>query len=342
MLAAGVCGTDLAIATGTRPGQAAILGHEGVGLVVAAPGECSFKQGNRVIINPVHQENPAIVIGHSRDGVFREYFWLDSHEALEGKFLVPVSPNCSLRNEELALTEPIASVLYSVELLRKRCGFGSLIIRGSGTIAILAAKLWSRLIGTGALIVSKSDKHAEWLKKATQWPSDVQIFSNTNEAALRKHLRERPATAGILCCSREDAPEGLQFLRTFIGCGGVIDLMAGFPAEYRLQDVSVDAIRWNNICGECNGTPTEVTDPATGKTVCLLGHRGTAEYHILEAVDLLTRGVISSDDLPQSLVSLQHLPEAFSQTLARRNGHHTNWVKTLVVFSQNDSERLES
>jgi hypothetical protein len=76
--------------------------------------------------------------------------------------------------------------------------------------------------------------------------------------------------------------------------------------------------------------------------VYLLGHRGTAEHHILEAVDLLARRIISSDDLPQSLVSLQHLPETFSQMLARRSGHHTNWVKTLVVFSQNDSEQLES
>lgn len=342
MLVAGVCGTDLAIAIGARPGQAAILGHEAVGLVMAAPEECGFKPGTRVIVNPVHRKKPENVIGHSRDGIFREWFWVAAREALEGKLLVPLSPGCALRDEELALAEPIASVSYSIELLRKYSGICSLIIRGSGTIAIVAAKLWSRLIGTRAMIVSKSDIHADWLKTATQWPSNVQIFGKTDEGSLRQHLREKEAMAGILCCSREDAPEGLQFLRTYVGSGGVIDLMAGFPAEYRLEDLSIDAIRWNNSCGVSKGTPVALTDLATGKTVYLLGHRGTAEHHILQAVELLAHRAVSGDDVPQSLVSLRELPDTFGQMLARKNGHHTNWVKALVAFPQNGSQRLES
>src|SRR5271163_1991314 len=77
MLSAAVCGTDLAILSGTRPGRAEILGHEGVGIVLYAPENSSVSQGERVIINPVHRARPEIVIGHSRNGVFRGLFCIE-------------------------------------------------------------------------------------------------------------------------------------------------------------------------------------------------------------------------------------------------------------------------
>src|SRR5580698_11357994 len=71
MLSAAVCGTDLAILSGARPGLAQIIGHEGVGVVLYGPEISGVSKAERVIINPVHRKRPEIVIGHSRDGVFR-------------------------------------------------------------------------------------------------------------------------------------------------------------------------------------------------------------------------------------------------------------------------------
>ena len=133
MLAAGVCGTDLAILSGNRASQAGVLGHEGVGIVIESPPDCSFSQGTRVVINPVHRERPQAVIGHSCDGVFRELFCLRATDAVEGGFLVSCSTGL-LADTELALAEPIASVLYSLELLCAQCGDVPLLIRGSGTV----------------------------------------------------------------------------------------------------------------------------------------------------------------------------------------------------------------
>ena len=340
MLAAGVCGTDLAMLSGSRASQAETLGHEGVGVVVRAPQNCSLLKGARIIINPVHRKEPEVVIGHSRDGVFRELFCLDAADAEDGGFLVSCPSDCSLEDAELALTEPIASVLYSLELLREHCGRSTLLIRGSGTVGILAAKLWSTLTGSAAILVSKSEAHARWLQESTHWPADVRICTDTTLAKTIQEFPERPALkAAILCCSRESAPEGLGSLLDFVHEGATIDLMAGFPPEHkeaRLADVNLDGIRWNNIRGRSTAPPTSVADRAGGKAVYLIGHRGTAERHILQAIDLLSRRVISINDVPHRLLTLEELPGAINRMLSSRTRHDTKWVKAIVSFSRRD------
>jgi threonine dehydrogenase-like Zn-dependent dehydrogenase len=337
MLAAGVCGTDLAILAGTRPGQAGVLGHEGVGVVLYAPEYCSVSKGARVIINPVHRKHPQTVIGHSRDGVFRELFCIDAADAAEGKFLVACPPDCSLGDAELVLAEPLASVLYSLELLREKCSTASLLIRGSGTVGILAAKLWAILTGSFAILVSKSDAHARWLRESTRWPANVRICCDNNVAsAIRKCSGNPGLNAAILCCSRESAPEGLCSLLDVVQDAATIDLMAGFPAEHkevRLGGITLDDVRWNNICGVGGLPPTAAVDRSSGKTVYLIGHRGTAERHILQAIDLLSRRIISIADVPHRLFTLEELPGAVSKMLSTNTRHNTKWVKAIVVFS---------
>jgi threonine dehydrogenase-like Zn-dependent dehydrogenase len=165
MLSAGVCGTDLALLSGVRPGQAEVLGHEGVGVVLHAPKYSGVSKGARVIINPVHRKRPEIVIGHSRDGIFRGLFCIDAADAFEGSFLVGCPEERSLGDAELALAEPLGSVVYSLELLREQCGTASLLIRGSGTLGILAAKLCASMAESCAILVSKSEAHARWLRE---------------------------------------------------------------------------------------------------------------------------------------------------------------------------------
>lgn len=340
MLSAGVCGTDLAILSGSRPGQAEVLGHEGVGIVLYAPENCSVSRGARVIINPVHRKQPHSVIGHSRDGVFRELFCLDAADATEGNLLVSCPGECSLAANELVLAEPVASVLYSLELLREKCSRASLLIRGSGTVGILAAKLWSISTGSPAILVSKSEAHARWLRDCTQWPAKVRICCDTQlPATIRECSGSSKFDAAILCCSRESAPEGLRLLLDVLPEGASVDLMAGFPAEYkeaRLGGVNLDGVRWNNICGVRGAPPTAVVDRSTGNTIYLIGHRGTAERHILQAVDLLSRRVLSLANIPHRLFSVEQLPDAVSEMLSNNTRHRTKWVKAIVAFSRKD------
>jgi len=338
MLSAAVCGTDLAMLSGNRPCGAEVLGHEGVGVVLYAPAGGSVAKGARVTINPVNRKHPEVVIGHSRDGVFREFFCLEAADAVEGGLLVRCPKECSLGDAELVLAEPLASVLYSLELLQERCSAGSLVVRGSGTVGILAAKLWSILTGSFAVLVSRSEAHARWLRESIRWPANVRVCCASE---LMKVIRESSVGPGaaILCGSRESAPEGLRLLLDVVQEGATIDLMAGFPAEYkeaRLGGVSLDAIRWNNICGVNSAPPTAVADRVSGKTVYLIGHRGTAERHILQAMDLLTRRVISMAAIPHRLFTLGQLPGAVKEMLSTETRQNTKWVKAIVDFSRED------
>jgi 2-epi-valiolone-7-phosphate 1-reductase len=333
MLAAGVCGTDLAMLSGGRLCRAEVLGHEGVGVVISAPENSGVVKGARVIISPVHQKRPELVIGHNQDGIFREVFWLDASEALEGRHLVPCAQQCSLADAELAIAEPVASVLYGFELLREKWNPASLLIRGSGTVAVLAARLWSKLVPRStAVLVSKSEFHAQWLRHTGQWPANVTIRSlevgNVAEAATDGF------DAAILCCSRQDAAHGLHFLLDSVEADATIDLMAGFPAEHketRLGDLDLDRIRWNNICGTQIGPSTSTRDRKTGKTIRVTGHRGTSDQHILHAVELLSEGTISLAELPHRLMPLEQLPGAISNMLSPAR-HDTNWIKAIASF----------
>jgi threonine dehydrogenase-like Zn-dependent dehydrogenase len=340
MLAAGVCGTDLAMIGGARPCRAEVLGHEGVGVVVSCPENSGVAKGARVIINPVHRKQPELVIGHSRDGVFREVFCLETTDAVQGGLLVECRKECSIGSEDLALAEPIASVLYSFELLRQNRSADSLLIRGSGTIGVLAATLWPTFGGSSAVLVSTSEEHARWLRHACHWPENVRITSTEASDAISRGTPGAGFDSAILCSSRHDAPQGFHFLMDSVGESARIDLMAGFPAEYRegrLGGVDLDRIRWNNICGVQSGSATTAIDRRTGKTLTLLGHRGTSERHILQAVELLSRRTISLANLPHRLLTLEELPAAVNEMLPADTRRNTKWIKAIVTFPQEDS-----
>lgn len=306
-------------------------------MVLHAPEGCGVSKGDRVIINPVHRKHPHLVIGHSRDGIFRELFWFDAVDAVQEGLLVVCPKECALEDAELVLAEPLASVLYSFELLREKCGDSALLIRGSGTVGILAARLWPTLTGSRAILVSKSDTHARWLRESTRWPANVNICCVAELTTTIRESGSPELKAAILCCSREDSPGGLCSLLDVVAEGAMIDLMAGFPAEYTEARfggrVMLDRIRWNNICGIRSSPFTPVVDCNGGKNIVLTGHRGTAERHILQAIDFLCRRIVSIADIPHRLLKLAQLPEAVNRMLSTETRHNTKWVKAIVSFS---------
>ena len=340
MQAAGLCGTDLAMLSGGRVCDAEVLGHEGVGVVLSAPTDSPVAEGTRLIVNPVHHSKPECVIGHSRDGVFRELFWLDASEMIQAGFLVQCPAECLTDSATLALAEPLASVLYSLELLRQKSD-ATLLVRGSGTIAILAVKLWSSHPSSKAVMVSKSEAHAQWLREIVPWPTNVEIRSlETNDRSASCS----GFSAAILCCSREDAPSGFQFLLNCVEEGATIDLMAGFPSDYqepRLGTIGLDRIRWNNICGVESAPPTIVKDKKTGKTLSLIGHRGTSERQILDAISLLSQEAVSLADVPHERITLEELPAIVRGILSPAR-QKMKWSKAIVTFPQENPGALDA
>ena len=112
--------------------------------------------------------------------------------------------------------------------------------------------------------------------------------------------------------------------------------MAGFPCDYRedrLGVIDLDVVRWNNIRGVSSAPPKAVIDRVSGKTINLTGHRGTSNRHILQAIEVLSQGLIRLADIPHRLLSLTHLPDVMNQMLSPETRSGTKWVKAIVNFS---------
>ena len=67
-----------------------------------------------------------------------------------------------------------------------------------------------------------------------------------------------------------------------------------------------------------------------------MGHRGTSEKHILQAIELLSRKVISLKDVPHRLISLAQLPEVVKEILCSATRRNSQFVKAIVDFSRED------
>jgi 2-epi-valiolone-7-phosphate 1-reductase len=109
----GICGTDLGILRGERSDPTPILGHEGIGRVVAAgPGVEDYDVGRRVVFNPVAADDQDDVLGHNVRGLLQQRVVFSAREVSSGR-LVPADPGLP----ELCgpLVEPLGTVALRLE-----------------------------------------------------------------------------------------------------------------------------------------------------------------------------------------------------------------------------------
>jgi threonine dehydrogenase-like Zn-dependent dehydrogenase len=269
ILRAGVCGTDLQILRGDRPGGAAILGHEGVG-------ELDGEPGRLVVFNPVDAADPERVLGHSYDGIFRSRFPLRGDGDPE---LVPARPG--LPPDLCTLGEPVAAGLYGWDLAGLPAG-ARVGVWGAGPIGLLHVKL-ALDRGMEPWLIGSRRSRLEWARSrlfgagvgyATAAPGSVPeldaAFLCTDRAGAERALGEAAATL------REDAvavlvsavPDGLR--------------SSAFPA------VDLNGVRRRNVNGETGGGHVEALS-GEGRRVRLVGHRGTSRRQLLRAMDIIDR-----------------------------------------------------
>ena len=198
--ACGICGTDLNIlavppAHKAKPGI--VLGHEGVGTVVAVgPAVRSLQPGDRVVIAPrltcglcrycrrglSNQCENYQTIGTTLDGAWAPYL-----RAPE-RALYKISPAVS--DDDAVLFEPLACVVGSV--VRAPIGPGDAVaIIGAGPMGLLFAMIY-RALGAGTIIMANRGAYRQ--ARARALGADLVI--NPAEASLRDAVMER---TGIGC-----------------------------------------------------------------------------------------------------------------------------------------------
>lgn len=159
--AAGLCGTDFRINSGTAPAEfPVVLGHEFAGTVVeAGPGVSAFVVGDRVAIDPnivncarcaacrrgqPHLCENLIALGVDTDGGFAEYCTAPAGQAYH------LPDNVDI--EEGAMVEPISCCLHGIDMLRLLSGERVAVI-GGGFIGLILLQL-SLEAGASRVILS--------------------------------------------------------------------------------------------------------------------------------------------------------------------------------------------
>lgn len=320
---AGVCGTDLQILRGVRDDPAAVLGHEGMGEIAATGGRLAhLSVGDRVVFNPTHPGDPTRMLGHTIPGVFQEYVALSASDVEAG---LVVRLEQRLPDLLGVLVEPLAAVLYGLELLHQATRPAHVTLIGGGSVAALY-RLALRLRGRAR--VSILHPRRERLRLLLELGlADVDGVATLDEADLAR-VRAAAGDAGVgavvLCTPREAALVALQTALRVLRPGGVIDLFGGFAAGVRVPELpGVDpaGVRSLNVAGQpMEGRLVPVRD-AGGRELLLLGHRGAGASHLHIASALLAEQGELFRPLITHVLSLEDAARAL-------NAHVTQGVRT--------------
>ncbi|MEU5044961.1 alcohol dehydrogenase catalytic domain-containing protein [Streptomyces griseorubiginosus] len=267
----GVCGTDWQILRGLRDDPTPVLGHEGVAYVVE-PGESGLPEGTAVTVNPTHPHDPSFLLGHNLPGLWAELTRVPA-TAVRAGLVVPV-PGDATRPRVAALAEPLASALYGMRIARHTVRPAAVVVWGDGIVGRLARDLWrAELPGSQPLLVGHGPDATD--------PGDPE---------LPQLLAALPSpVVAVIATPRTGTREALTVLDREVPGTLLVDVHAGLepgPLPLTAGDLDVAALRAAN----CGGVPwpphvEEFTRPHGPLLLC--GHRGVAEGHLRDAVDLL-------------------------------------------------------
>jgi threonine dehydrogenase-like Zn-dependent dehydrogenase len=269
LLRSGVCGTDLQLLNGDRPGRATVLGHEGVGLRRGSHG-ATF-----VVFNPVDPVDPDTVLGHSYDGIFRSHLPMTGDHVPQ---VVPVSPR--LLADLAPLVEPLGVALYAWELITDHTPApGRVGVWGAGPAAAL--QLMSALHnGSTAVLFHRSPERMREITLLLDIADRVEQHRTEDLCADTV----APVDAAILCVPRRSVASALAQARECTVGDGIIDTYSGMNGQDALADM-VNSVRRANTSGRGPARRVRLADAAG--THWLTGHRGTSAAHLRASEALL-------------------------------------------------------
>jgi threonine dehydrogenase-like Zn-dependent dehydrogenase len=308
ILRVGICGTDLQIQRGSRADRASVLGHEGIAVTDGVG------QDRCEIFNPVDPDDQDAVLGHSYDGLLRDYLVDDRPHVVAAHPRLPVDLG--------PLVEPAATALYAWELMRPALFPGaSVTVFGGGSAALLVA-----MIGEGCgyriQIVHPRSNRLRF----------IESLGVLDRAELTHTARPDSANGAIACLPREAAGYVLHESARCLAEDGVVDLFGGIPAGLHHQawpEVDLAAVRRLNVCGRNNGVARTSAVTDRGKQVWLTGHRGTSPMHLHQAQLLLVAAVVQYGKLITEVISLDEARHRVP-VMARRDRSRPEHVKVVV------------
>lgn len=278
VLRAGVCGTDLQILRGVRDDRAEILGHEGVAALMGnSPAAIGSEwEGGCAVLNPVNAADQDQILGHSYDGLFAE--------AVLAPAACVVPANARLPVDLGPLVEPVATVIYGLQLLEACRGLRTIGIWGGGTAAALTA-LIAGLNGFEAHVFHHRSERLSWLAgRGGLGRAEMHIVPADHRSYSQPCL-----DAAFICMPRQGAATALEQALSLVREDGWIDLFGGFGSgdmSPSLPGIDLGRIRRGNVSGRVMLGGIPVRRPG-GRRVWLTGHRGSSSEQLRAAQQLL-------------------------------------------------------
>lgn len=333
-MTAGVCGTDLQILRGLRDDPAPVLGHEGDAIVEAVgDGVTDLAVGDRVLLNPTCPADQDMILGHTLDGLWQGAVALPAAAVAGGMVRRHRLPPAPLP----ALVEPLAAVLYALELVSLSDGPPrSLAVIGGGIIGLLLAAAAPLVLDPAPKRISvlTADRHR------LHWAEARGLLAP--ETGAGGGFADHAFDAAVVAVSRPFGPEAVDRAVRMVRPGGTVDLfggLAGSETASMLPGVDIGRVRRANACGTPYPPVTVPVRDRDGRPLVLTGHRGVGWHHLSAAVDLL----LSDHGAKLGAVVSHRLGLAAAATLLedhRRHGRRRYegepWIKLAIDVAEPD------
>jgi 2-epi-valiolone-7-phosphate 1-reductase len=295
-LKVGVCGTDWQIARRARSDNATILGHEGVAEIVEVGSDVTnFYVGQRVIFNPVDPHEHDRILGHSTQGLLQQYRCISQRELASG-MIIPFDNH--LPTICAPLIEPLGTVIYGRSLVGQVINPRSIAIFGGGSIGLLHA-LCARMQGCSEIfLIHNRQERLDWaVEQEIIAPDNIFLDRPDLDTKILERTNGKGVDAAYICTPRYSSLAVLVIALKCMSSDGCIDLVGGFADGDSIPDlpgIDLNAIRRSNHCGLPSEGIVKQVCTTGGKQVFLTGHRGTANYHLQSAMQIIDDSRVSS------------------------------------------------
>ena len=321
----GICTTDLQILRGERGLEPIVLGHEGVCQVLEVGKDVKgLNAGEMILLNPNNPLDDYDKLGHTREGMFQEYVKF-GQEFLERGQVLKLGHGAVSATD--TLIEPLGGVVAALDRIKDRVTGKNVLVLGAGLIGLMFVTMIGR---TGARNVFLANRSKERLGFAVTRGIIPEEKAFVVDGSIASQLGEVSSGEGadviIVCVSLGQGKSAAQAALNYVNAGGCLYLFAGF----RSGDVlNLDEGGKADIWSIRSGWKTERIQCA-GKSVDLLGQRGSRNEDLAAAADVIRRDSLSFGRMISHIISLDVLPDVML-SLARDGSVKGALAKRVVV-----------